>query len=60
MHRAAALLESAEQRLRQSHPDLKRLTPGGRIPARLWRRMKSRPHGAHAFYSHNKAGYDDQ
>ena len=29
MHRAAALLESAEQRLRQSHPDLKRITPGG-------------------------------
>ena len=29
MHRAAALLESAEQRLRQSHPDLKRITPAG-------------------------------
>ena len=29
IHRAAALLESAEQRLRQSHPDLKRITPAG-------------------------------
>ena len=29
MHHAAALLESAEQRLRQSHPDLKRITAAG-------------------------------
>jgi hypothetical protein len=31
MHRAAVLLESAEQRLRQSHPDLKRITPAGEL-----------------------------
>jgi hypothetical protein len=31
MHRVAALLESAEQRLRQSHPDLKRITPAGEL-----------------------------
>ena len=29
LHRAAALLRSAEQRLRQAHPDLKRITPAG-------------------------------
>ena len=29
LHRAAALLLSAEQRLRQAHPDLKRITPAG-------------------------------
>jgi DNA polymerase (family X) len=29
LHRAASLLESAEERLRQSHPDLKRITPAG-------------------------------
>jgi DNA polymerase (family X) len=29
MHRAAALLQSAEERLRQSHPDLKRITAAG-------------------------------
>jgi DNA polymerase (family X) len=29
MHRAALLLESAEARLRQAHPELKRVTPAG-------------------------------
>ena len=29
IHRAAALLQSAEKRLRQSHPDLERITPAG-------------------------------
>jgi DNA polymerase (family 10) len=29
LHRAAALLRSAEQRLRQAHPHLKRITPAG-------------------------------
>ena len=29
IHRAAALLRSAEQRLRQAHPNLKRITPAG-------------------------------
>jgi DNA polymerase (family 10) len=29
LHRAAALLRSAEQRLRQAQPDLKRITPAG-------------------------------
>jgi DNA polymerase (family X) len=29
LHRAAALLENAEQRLRQAHPNLKRITPAG-------------------------------
>ena len=29
MHHAAALLESAEKRLRQSHPDLERITRAG-------------------------------
>ena len=29
MHRAALLLESAQARLRQAHPDLKRVTPAG-------------------------------
>ena len=29
LHRAAALLRSAEQQLRQAHPDLKRITPSG-------------------------------
>ena len=29
LHRAARLLDSAEERLRQAHPDLKRITPAG-------------------------------
>ena len=29
LHRAAALLRSAEQQLRQAHPDLRRITPAG-------------------------------
>jgi DNA polymerase (family X) len=29
VHRAAALLENVEERLRQAHPDLKRITPAG-------------------------------
>jgi DNA polymerase (family X) len=29
LHRAASLLESAEEQLRQAHPDLRRITPAG-------------------------------